>query len=332
MLPARPSAEELARLVSQARSVTEVLSLLGVKNTGGRRASIRRAVDQAGIDTTHFRRRPATKYTTEMLRVAVAASTSIGGVLDYLGITRSGGAHSHISRRIKAAGISTAHFTHARSARQHSSAVAFDRQILAEAADGARSMRDILRRLGLPERDKVRGEVRALLRAHGIDEPVRFRRLSLDDEAVRSAARISRSVAEMMRHLGLESGETNRRRVLRHIRHLGLDTAHFRRRLTGAASAGSYRDPAAILVRRPEGAGRSRGSALRRALRHIGVPATCAVCGVGETWHGAPLILEVDHINGDALDNRPDNLRLLCPNCHSQTPTFAGRNRGSPRR
>ena len=52
----------------------------------------------------------------------------------------------------------------------------------------------------------------------------------------------------------------------------------------------------------------------------------CACCGnVGE-WNGRPLVLQLDHINGDNCDNRLENLRFLCPNCHSQTDTFAGRN------
>jgi DNA-binding CsgD family transcriptional regulator len=51
----------------------------------------------------------------------------------------------------------------------------------------------------------------------------------------------------------------------------------------------------------------------------------CEHCGISE-WRGAPLAVALHHINGDRLDNRVENLELLCPNCHSQTETFSGRN------
>ncbi len=67
---------------------------------------------------------------------------------------------------------------------------------------------------------------------------------------------------------------------------------------------------------------------LRRALIEIGVPYVCLMCGNGGTWMGTPLTLEVDHIDGDLFNNSPSNLRFLCPNCHRQTPNFAGKSRG----
>jgi 5-methylcytosine-specific restriction endonuclease McrA len=54
----------------------------------------------------------------------------------------------------------------------------------------------------------------------------------------------------------------------------------------------------------------------------------CAECGIGDVWNGKPLALHLDHINGVNNDNRIENLRLLCPNCHSQTETYAGKNVG----
>ena len=51
----------------------------------------------------------------------------------------------------------------------------------------------------------------------------------------------------------------------------------------------------------------------------------CECCGI-EDWQGRPLKMHIDHINGVKDDHRIENLRMLCPNCHSQTPTYGGRN------
>lgn len=64
----------------------------------------------------------------------------------------------------------------------------------------------------------------------------------------------------------------------------------------------------------------------RRLLEQGLLENTCALCPQGPEWNGKPLVLALDHENGISNDNRLSNLRLLCPNCHSQTETFAGRN------
>jgi DNA-binding CsgD family transcriptional regulator len=70
---------------------------------------------------------------------------------------------------------------------------------------------------------------------------------------------------------------------------------------------------------------RSRGHLKQRLLRSGLKDGSCERCGISK-WRGKPLTVALHHINGDRLDNRLENLELLCPNCHSQTDTFGGRN------
>ncbi len=55
----------------------------------------------------------------------------------------------------------------------------------------------------------------------------------------------------------------------------------------------------------------------------------CFECGQGNEWNGKPLVLQLDHIDGNSDNNFPENLRLLCPNCHTQTDTYSSKGNGS---
>jgi hypothetical protein len=68
-----------------------------------------------------------------------------------------------------------------------------------------------------------------------------------------------------------------------------------------------------------------RQGSLRKRLLHERNH-TCEQCGIGNEYNGKPLSLELDHVDGNSNNNKVENLRILCPNCHSQTPTHRAKN------
>jgi hypothetical protein len=136
----------------------------------------------------------------------------------------------------------------------------------------------------------------------------------------------SLSYAEVLRHLGLKQTGGSQSNIKRLVQKYEISTDHFlgQARNKGDAHCGGPRKIAAeeILVLGDPLAHHEKAYKLRRAMIEIGIPYRCVLCGMEAVWNGQPLMLTVDHINGRRYDNRRENLRFLCPNCHSQTPTF----------
>lgn len=150
------------------------------------------------------------------------------------------------------------------------------------------------------------------------------------DEQLADAVVKSRSYSDVIRHLGMRPAGGNHATVKRHAARLALDTTHFtdESRLRGLRLRHDRHDLTRDQIFR-EGS-TVVGESLRRHARNCLAPIRCALCDNAGQWQGRPLTLQLDHANGRYDDNRLENLRWLCPNCHSQTPTFAGR--GNARR
>lgn len=145
-------------------------------------------------------------------------------------------------------------------------------------------------------------------------------------EVLEKAVKESFFFTEVFEKLGARSGGNTYQRIKSLIKQYDLDTSHFQNgRKKGYLNSkiGEIKHFSLILT---EGKKRREGSKLlRRALIDSGRKYICERCGLGPNWNNENLTLHTDHIDGDWSDCREHNLRFLCPNCHSQTPTSGNR-------
>lgn len=176
----------------------------------------------------------------------------------------------------------------------------------------------------MPDDGRSRAALGRLLRDRRIDTShFRHARSALPEDRLRVAVESAGSYADVMRALGMEVNYTNHRRVRRKVAEPGLDTSHFTRR-SGSVPSGRAKRSRALdaLVVLPPGSPRPNRERLHAGLREQGVPYRCTSCGNPGEWLGQPITLHIDHVDGNWLDNRVENLRYLCPNCHALTPTW----------
>ncbi|HET6355137.1 HNH endonuclease [Streptomyces sp.] len=198
----------------------------------------------------------------------------------------------------------------------------YTRELLEEAAGETTNLDDAVLWCGGKPTPGSKRYIRAKMAEAGIDTThFTSTRVRHTEEKLRELVACSTSVAEVVRRLGISPVGGNHAHIGRRIAELGVNTSHFLRAPRGRPK-GSLGNR---LVLGSPSDGRVPGERLRRELLRTGVPESCAMCGNEAMWNGKPLRLEVDHINGDWWDNRPENLRLLCPNCHAVTDTYRGR-------
>jgi len=136
-------------------------------------------------------------------------------------------------------------------------------------------------------------------------------------EELVEAVQQSLSYAQVFKYLNLSVSGSSYKYLKENIKKYKIDVSHFKKG-NASKNRSNKKTWQQILIIETNGR-RTKHSILKRGLIEYGREYKCESCGNDGQWNGKSITLHIDHINQNWQDNRPKNLRFLCPNCHSQT-------------
>lgn len=152
------------------------------------------------------------------------------------------------------------------------------------------------------------------------------------DSQLFKAVADSTTYSEVLRQIGLKLCGGSHALIKQRIKQLGLDTSHFVGR--GWCNGELYKEFSKKHIEYPiervfvkDSTYTCTSSLKKKIYKYNLIENRCYICDAEPMWNNSPLVMQLDHLDGDRCNNELKNLRLLCPNCHSQTSTFCGRNK-----
>lgn len=144
---------------------------------------------------------------------------------------------------------------------------------------------------------------------------------NISELELRKVVMDSQSRADVFRKLGMRKSGSTFSTLNKYIKQYGISVTHFVR----GCQTGNQKIPLdEIMV---ENSTYNTNDLKKRLVFEGILKNVCSECGIHDVWNDKPIVLHLDHKNGISNDHRIENLRILCPNCHSQTETFGFKKR-----